>query len=66
MSEDKRTFEANVGLYQGYRLQSRQAKGKKLPEELAPDGETSELPNSQSMPISQELILRLIKLLKES
>jgi len=66
MSEDKRTFEANVGLYQGLRLQSRQAKGKKLPEELAPDGKASELLNSEPMPISQELILRLIKLLKES
>jgi hypothetical protein len=66
MSEEKRTFEANVSLYQGLKLQSRQAKGKQLPEGLDPDGKASELLNSESMPISQELILRLIKLFKES
>ena len=66
MSDDKRTFEANVSLYQGLRLQSRQAKDKKLPEGFAPDGKASELLDSESMPISQELILRLIKLFKES
>jgi hypothetical protein len=66
MSEDKRTFEANVHLYQGLRLQARQAKGNKLPDELASDSEMGELSNDNPLPISQELILRLIKLLKES
>lgn len=66
MSEEKRTFETNASLYQGLKLQSRQVKGKKLPVELVQDGKASELLNSESMPISQELILRLIKLFKES
>jgi len=66
MSEDKRTFEANMHLYQGLRLQARRAKGKKLPDELTLDSELGELSNDNPMPISQELILRLIKLLKES
>ena len=66
MSEEKRTYEANANLYQGLRLQARQLKGKKPLEELVPDGELGELSNGTSMPISQELILRLIKLLKES
>ena len=66
MSEDKRTFEANIHLHQGHRLQARRVKGKKLPDELTLDSELGELSNDNPMPISQELILRLIKLLKES
>jgi hypothetical protein len=66
MSDDKRTFEANAHLHQGLRLQPRRVKGNKLPQEFLPGSEASEQLESTSMPISQELILRLIKLLKES
>jgi hypothetical protein len=66
MSDEKRTFEANIHLHESLRLQARQAKGKKLPKEFVPDGDMNELSDGNSMPISQELILRLIRLLKES
>ena len=66
MSDDKRTFEANTGLNQDLRLHARRVKGKKSPDELPPDGELNDLTDGNSTPISQELIMRLIKLLKET
>jgi hypothetical protein len=66
MSDEKRTYEASAHLNQSPRLQARRAKGKKLPPELALGAENEELLEGNSIPISQDLILRLIKLLKES
>ena len=66
MPEDQRTFEANAHLHPGFRLETRQAKGMKLPVEPAQDNVLGEISAGTSATISQELILRLIRLLKES
>ena len=66
MSDEKRTYDANAHLRQGLRLQPRRAKGKNSLPDPAPAGDPPELAEQIPLPISQDLILRLIKLLKES
>lgn len=66
MSDEKRTFESIAHLQPGSRLQARKAKGKKLSQELAPVSETADSLEQDPQPVTQDLILRLIKLLKES
>jgi hypothetical protein len=66
MTDDKRTFEANLSLYQDLRLQTRRVKGVPSSDERVPDGEADNPTDAAPMPVSQDLILRLIKLFKES
>jgi hypothetical protein len=66
MSDEKRTFEASASLLQSTRLQARRAKAKKGTPELISGIEFEELRERDPQPVTQDLILRLIKLLKES
>lgn len=66
MPDEKRTFEATAHLQPGPRLQARRSKGKKQNQELDPGLETGETLERNLQPVTQDLILRLIRLLKES
>ena len=66
MSDDKRTFEVNAHLLQNPRLQVRPAKGKAAHREPVLGSESDEPLDRNPLPVTQDLILRLIKLLKES
>ena len=66
MSDDKRTYQATTHLRQSPRLQARRAKAKRQPQELVLGADEEEALEGNAMPISQDLILRLIKLLKDS
>lgn len=66
MSDEKRTYEASAHLRQSPRLQPRRPKGKKQSQDLVLGTDEEQPFEGNSMPISQDLILRLIKLLKES
>jgi hypothetical protein len=66
MSDDKRTYQADVHLGQNLSLQPRRAKGKPKTQDLVSMLEASGPSEQNEIPISQDLILRLIKLLKES
>lgn len=66
MAEEKRTFESDAQLLPPLKLQARRTKAKKRPTDHLPEVEADELSEHGSLPISQELILRLIKVLKET
>ena len=66
MSDEKRTFEAHTHLLQSPRLQARRVKGKKHTQEPVPGIEMGEPLDHNSLPVTPDLILRLIKLLKDS
>ena len=66
MSDDKRTFEVNAHLLQNPRLQVRPAKGKAPHREPALGIETEEPLDRNPLPVTQDMILRLIKVLKGS
>lgn len=66
MSDDKRTYQANVHLQQSPRLQARRPKGKQKKLELPSGSDMGEPCDQETLPVTQDLILRLIKLLKES
>ncbi len=66
MPDEKRTFEAHAHLLQNPRLQARRAKGKKGTLEFDSGIEIEERLERDPQPVTQDLILRLIKLLKES
>jgi hypothetical protein len=66
MPDEKRTFEAHAHLLQSPRLQARRAKGKKAIPETDPGIMVEQSLDLEPQPVTQDLILRLIKLLKES
>lgn len=66
MSEENRTFESQAHLLQRPRLQARRVKGKNSALEPAPGHDPAEPLEGDPQPVTQDLILRLIKLLKES
>jgi hypothetical protein len=66
MSDDKRTFEVNAHLLQNPRLHVRPAKGKAAHQEPVLGIETEEPLDRNPLPVTQDMILRLIKVLKGS
>jgi hypothetical protein len=66
MPEEKRTFETQAHLLQSPSLQARRLKGKEGAPELAPGCDLEKPLECGPQPVTQDLILRLIKLLKES
>jgi len=66
MIDDKRTYQAIAHLHRGQRPETRQVKTPNQPVDLVPENEAAEWSDGACVQISQELILRLIRLLKET
>jgi hypothetical protein len=66
MSDDKRTFELDTHLLGNPRLHRRPLKGKGVIQQPALGYEAEEPSDRSPLPVTQDLILRLIKVLKET
>jgi hypothetical protein len=66
MSDDQRIYEVNANLLQNPRLQRRPLKGKGITQSPALESEAAETLDHSPLPVTPDLILRLIKVLKES